>query len=48
MSCYTELPSDHAFTMFLATVDLDTVCLEQAARLSDTEWHVLARDRRVR
>jgi hypothetical protein len=48
MSCDPYLPSDHAFAMFLGTVELDQVRLEEASHFADVEWHALARDRRNR
>lgn len=42
----TYLPSDHAFTLFLESVDVDSVRLERAAHMSPYELHALSRDRR--
>lgn len=38
--------SEFAFDLFLRTVSLDRVRVEQTARMSPDEWHALARDRR--
>jgi hypothetical protein len=48
MSCDPYLPSDHAFQLFLESVNVDAVRLERAAHMSDFELHALSRDRRVR
>jgi hypothetical protein len=40
------LPSDHAFTLFLESVDIEAVRLERAAHMSPYELHALSRDRR--
>lgn len=39
--------SDRNFDLFLRTVNLDRVRLEQTTRMSPVEWHALARDRRT-
>lgn len=40
--------SDRDFDLFLRSVDLDTVRIEQTTRMSEYEWHALARDRRTK
>jgi hypothetical protein len=42
----TYLASDHAFTLFLESVDIDALRLERAAHMSPYELHALSRDRR--